>query len=176
MTDPFMAEVRMVGFGYAPRGWAQCNGALLPIAQATAMFSLLGIAYGGDGRVTFGLPNLTGGRAALGAGDGPGLTSRARGDIGGLQGVTLSNAQIPPHVHQVNASATPADTAAPDVAVSLGRSVGQRAYAPPGTTVQQLHPEAVGTAPGGPMPHNNMMPFTVLNYCICLQGVYPQRP
>lgn len=174
MSEPFIGEIRMMGFTFAPRGWAQCSGALLPIAQFTALFSLLGNAYGGDGRVTFGLPNLGGGRAALGAGAGPGLTPRERGETGGAPGVALTNDTIPPHTHAMSASATPADNAAPDVSMALGRSVGQAVYAAP-QPPQPLHASAVGQAPGASQPHNNLMPFQALTYCIALQGLFPPR-
>lgn len=174
MVDPFLAEIRIMGFNFAPRGWAQCNGQLVPIAQATALFSLLGTAYGGDGRVTFGLPNLTAGRAAIGAGAGPGLTPRDRGETGGAVGVQLSTTQMPSHGHTMNASTQNADNAAPDLNMALGRSVGQKAYGG-ATNLKPLDPQAIGMAPGGSAPHNNMMPFQVLNYCIATEGIYPPR-
>lgn len=175
MAEAFLAEIRIMAFGFAPRGWAQCNGALMPISQATALFSLLGTAYGGNGTTTFGLPSLLGGRAAIGAGAGPGLTPRERGETGGVAGVTLTTKEMPSHSHTVMASAQNADVAAPDMNMALGRSVGQKVYAPPSTTLTPLDPQAVGMAPGGGAPHNNLMPFQVLNYCICTQGIFPPR-
>ena len=175
MAEAFLGEIRIMGFNFAPRGWAQCNGQLLPIAQATALFSLLGTAYGGNGTTTFGLPNLQAGRAPIGAGAGPGLTPRDRGEVGGVAGVTLTNQQMPNHSHAMLASAENADVAAPAPNLALGRSVGQKVYAPPSTTLTPLDPQAVGMAPGGGAPHNNLMPFQVLNYCICTQGIFPPR-
>lgn len=174
MAEAFLAEVRIMAFGYAPRNWAQCNGALISISQATALFSLLGTAYGGNGTTTFGLPSLLGGRAAIGAGAGPGLTQRDRGETGGAAGVALTTQQMPSHNHTMMASAQNADNAAPDMNMALGRSVGQKAYAPPGT-LTPLDPQAVAMAPGGGAPHNNLMPFQVLNFCICMQGLFPPR-
>lgn len=176
MAEAFLAEVRIMAFGYAPRNWAQCNGALVSISQATALFSLLGTAYGGNGTTTFGLPSLLGGRAAIGAGAGPGLTQRDRGETGGAAGVALTNGEMPTHNHAMMASAQNADVSSPSPNTALGRSVGQKAYAPPGTTpLTPLDAQAVGMAPGGGAPHNNLMPFQVLNYCICMQGIFPPR-
>lgn len=173
--EPFLGEVRIFSFGWAPNGWALCNGALLPIAQFTALFSILGTAYGGDGRTNFRLPDFLGGRVPLGAGQGPGRTDRERGDVGGAIGVQLEQTTIPAHVHAMNATNSPADVSSPTATTALARSTGKSAYAA-AASLTNLNAGAVGTLPSGGSPHNNLMPFLVLNYCIALQGVFPQRP
>jgi microcystin-dependent protein len=175
MTDPFLAEVRPCGFAFAPRGWALCNGQLMSISQNTALFSLLGTNFGGDGRVTFGLPNFTGGRAPMGAGQGPGLTDRTLGEVGGEPAVTLTVAETPGHGHSWAASSTVANVSAPADTVSLARSKGAMAYSP-SSNVTPMDPGAVSQAPGGGVPHNNLMPYQVITYIIALEGIFPQRP
>jgi microcystin-dependent protein len=172
MADPFMAEVRVFGFNFAPRGWAFCNGQLLPIAQNTALFSLLGTTYGGNGQTNFALPDLQG-RACMHPGQGPGLSSRDLGEIGGQETVTLLTAQIPSHTHALQGSNAPSSNATPANNV-LGRgAAGLLAYAPPGNPTP-MAATAIGNQ-GGSQPHNNLMPYVVLNLCIALQGVYPPR-
>jgi microcystin-dependent protein len=174
MGSPFIAEIRIFPFSFAPRGWAQCNGQLLSIAQNTALFSLIGTYYGGDGRTTFGLPNLQG-RAPMGQGQGSGLSPRYIGESGGSQVVTLIGpGQVPLHEHTLKASAEAADLQIPNAARSLAGSVKGNAYkaAAPDRTMSL---SAVGLK-GGSQPHNNMQPYLTLNICICLQGVYPKRP
>lgn len=173
--DPFLAEIRIFGFPFAPKGWAQCNGQLMAISQATALFSLLGTRFGGDGRTTFGLPNLAGGRAGLGAGAGPGLSPRDLGETGGEPAVALTREQDPGHGHQLFASSSVANVSSPTATTTLARSNGVAAYG----AVAKLVPmaaDAVGYVPADDRPHNNLMPYQVLNYCICLEGVFPQRP
>jgi microcystin-dependent protein len=174
VSDPFLGEVRMMAFGFAPPGWAQCNGQSMPVAQNPQLFSLLGTAYGGDGKTSFMLPDLIG-QTALGSGAGPGRTARERGQSGGVAAVALTQQTVPAHGHQMKASATPADNAAPAANRALGRSVGQMAYAAPGTGSQPLADSVVSTIPSSSTPHNNLMPFCVLNYCIALQGIFPPR-
>ena len=174
MTDPFVAEVRIFGFSFPPAGWAYCNGQLLPISQNTALFSLLGTNYGGDGKSTFGLPDLSGGAVPIGSGQGNGLSDRYVGETGGAQTVTLLDSEVPPHPHQMNATSSPADVSSPTPQTALARSTGKSAYAP-AANLQQLNIMATNPAPGG-RPHNNLMPYQVVNYCIAMQGVFPQRP
>ena len=176
MSEPFVAEIRAFGFTFAPRGCAFCNGQLLPISQNTALFSLVGTYYGGDGRTTFGLPNLQG-SAPLHFGQGPGLTDRVLGENGGEQDVTLIQSEIPGHTHAVSASSANGDATTPTNntwAVSkLGRQFQNRYQTAPGGGVL-MSPQALGVA-GSSFPHNNMPPYLVLNYCIALQGIYPAR-
>jgi microcystin-dependent protein len=172
MSDPFVAEIRIVGFNFAPTGWAQCNGQLLPISQNTALFSLLGTFYGGDGKSTFALPNLQG-SAAMGQGQGQGLSERFLGEQSGSQTVTLIQSEIPVHTHAMNAySDDLADVNAPSPSVILGASSGLTLYATTGNT--QMNPGATSIA-GASFPHNNMQPYLTLNFVIALQGVFPPR-
>ena len=173
MADPFIGEIRAVGFNFAPTGWAQCNGQLLAISQNTALFSLLGTYYGGDGKTTFALPNLQG-YAPMDQGSGPGLSTRVVGEMGGEPSVTLLTPQMPAHTHAAaNAAASTAD--APTNAVFGGGGRGKEpAFAPATGSTTLMNGAAVGTA-GGNQPHNNMPPYLVLNFIIALQGVYPSR-
>jgi microcystin-dependent protein len=173
MSEPFLAEIRIFAGNFAPRGWAFCNGQLLQVAQNTALFSLVGTTYGGDGRTTFGLPNLQD-RAPMHPGRGPGLTSRSLGQKGGQSTVTLTEAQMASHNHTLQGSSEPADSADPEGAV-LGSSapLEDRQYS---TQTQQaaMHSSALGTSGGG-QPHNNMPPYLVMNFIIALTGLYPSR-
>lgn len=175
MADPFVAEIRIFGFNFPPTGWAFCNGQLLPISQNTALFSLIGTFYGGDGKSTFALPNLQG-SAPIHQGQGSGLSQYDIGQNGGSATVTLATSETPVHTHSLNASSDPGDLPAPAPDRSLAGSQPfiykqPLAAAPP----EPLASQAVGVT-GGSQPHNNMMPFLTLNYCIALQGVFPQRP
>ena len=170
--DPFVAEIRIFPFNFAPRGWAFCNGQLMPISQNTALFSLLGTNYGGDGRSTFGLPNLQG-AAAMHPGQGPGLSLRNLGETGGQDNVTLLQTQMPVHTHALEASnEIGEDRKAAGEAVA--RSTGGPLYGPLPATPAALAPESV-TPIGGSQPHNNLMPCLIMNFCIALQGVFPPR-
>ena len=174
MADPFVAEIRMFGCNFAPNGWALCNGQLLSISQNTALFSLVGTYYGGDGRTTFGLPNLQG-SAALDAGSGAGLTQRVIGETGGEISVTLIASEMPSHTH--NANAKTAGTAADPSGVLWGNPSGRPApnfFADALGTPQLMSTTALANSGGG-QPHNNMMPYQVVNFCIALQGIYPPR-
>ena len=172
MADPFVAEIRVFPFNFAPRGWAFCNGQLMPISQNTALFSLLGTNYGGDGRSTFGLPNLQG-SAAMHPGPGPGLSLRNLGETGGSDTVTLLPSEMPSHTHALVASnEIGEDRKAAGEAVA--RSTGGPLYGPVPATLVALAPEAVQPAGGG-LPHNNLMPYLTMNFCIALQGVFPPR-
>ena len=168
MADPFVAEIRMAGFNFAPRGWALCNGQLMPISQNTALFSLLGTTYGGDGQSTFGLPDLQD-RTPMHPGAGPGLTSRALGEVGGESAVTLAESEMPGHDHgPLKASASNANTGAPSSNVSLAVTTG-RSYGP----ATDLEP--MGGVMGGGQPHENRQPYLGLTFIIALQGVFPPR-
>lgn len=174
MSNPFVAEVRIFTGNFAPTGWAQCNGQLLPISQNTALFSLLGTTYGGDGKSTFALPNLQG-CAPMQAGQGPGLSLRDLGEIGGEQTVTLLQTEMPAHSHTVQAAAgTGLNDPTNNVWASGAKGFGA-IYSPSGSgTNVQMSPLATSIA-GGNLPHNNMMPFLGLMFIIALQGVFPPR-
>ena len=165
--DPFVGEIRVVGFNFAPIGWALCNGQLLPISQNTALFSLLGTTYGGDGRTTFALPNLQG-RAAMHPGQGGGLTPRSLGESGGAETESLSLAEMPMHNHALSAASGSATTGTPSGANSLAAGTVNTYGA-----ANNMLP--MGEVVGGSQPHNNMQPYQVLNYVIALQGVFPPR-
>ena len=172
MSDPFVAEIRIFGFNFAPTGWAQCDGQLLPISQNTALFSLLGTYYGGDGRSTFALPNLQG-AAPLQAGQGPGLSLYDLGQSGGEDFVTLLASEMPAHNHGMNASTVDnADAAIPSATATFAPSTGGALYQTSANV--QLAGQAIAPAGGG-LPHNNDQPYLTLNYCIALQGVFPPR-
>ena len=171
MSNPFVAEIRIAGFNFAPRGWAQCNGQLLPISQNTALFSLLGTFYGGDGKSTFALPDLQG-SAPLHPGQGPGLSQYFLGQQGGSETVTLLQTEIPAHNHNVGVSAGDGlDQGPANSLLATGIGVGQ--YAPPPTNTT-LSPTTLGVA-GSSLPHNNMMPYITMNFIIAMQGVFPAR-
>jgi microcystin-dependent protein len=164
----------MFGFNFAPRGWAMCNGQLLPISQNTALFSLLGTTYGGDGKSTFALPDLEG-RAPMHPGQGPGLSLHDLGETGGSENVTLLQSEIPSHTHQLRANADFADVQVPGPARSLARSQNANAYkAPAGQPTVNMSASELAPA-GGDQPHNNMQPYLTLNFNIALQGVFPPR-
>ena len=174
MADPFVAEIRIVPFNFPPKGWAFCNGQLLPLSQNTALFALLGTTYGGDGKSTFALPDLEG-SSAMHPGQGQGLSLRDLGQIGGAESVTLLQSEMPIHSHTANAVGVVSTTAAPSNQTALARSVNGSAYAAGGGPLQQLAPQALPIA-GGSLPHNNLQPYLTLNYIIALQGVFPARP
>jgi microcystin-dependent protein len=167
MAEPFLSEIRLMSFGFPPKGWALCNGQLLPINQNQALFSLLGTTYGGDGRVNFGLPDLRG-RAPIHMGSGHTL-----GERGGEQSHTLSIAEIPTHVHTANASSTPANTNTPGIAIGLATSALSQLYGPP-ANLQAMATNAL-TNTGGSQAHLNMQPFLVINFSIALQGIFPSQ-
>jgi microcystin-dependent protein len=174
MSEPFIAEVRIWALNFAPRGWAFCNGQLLPIAQNTALFSLVGTIYGGDGRTSFGLPDLQG-RAAMHPGRGPGLTDRRLGERGGAATATLTEAQMPSHTHKLQASTSDADSSSPagNVPAKTAAPVNLYRTNPGGAAFQDTAMET--KAAGGGQPHNNMQPYLGLNFCIALVGLYPSR-
>lgn len=177
MTDPFLAEIRMFAGNFAPTGWALCNGQLMPISQNTALFALIGTYYGGDGRVTFGLPNLMD-SVPLQAGQGAGLTDRFLGESGGSATVTLLSSEMPSHTHvPQSVTASPGNTNNPVgatwAAAKFGK-VSENLYST-ATPDLQMAPQAVGIAGNG-QPHNNMPPYLTVTFIIALQGIFPQRP
>lgn len=175
MSDPFVAEIRIFAGNFAPRGWAFCDGQLLPISQNTALFSLIGTTYGGDGRVTTALPNLQG-RAPMHPGRGPGLSLRRLGENGGTETVTLTQAEMPQHSHAVQAGNAPASSFVASADSSITRSVGGFSYNE--NAEQPLSPlhETALSASGGPgVPHPNMQPYLVMSFIIALTGIYPPR-
>lgn len=173
MADPFVAEIRIFPFNFAPKGWAWCDGQLLPLSQNTALFSLLGTTYGGDGKSTFALPDLQG-RAPMHPGQGPGLSLHDLGETGGSETVTLLESEIPAHAHTARAIA-PAqanqDDASPNV--MLATVTGANIYAAP-NALQSLSNQTLAPA-GGDQPHNNLMPYLTFYFAIALQGVFPPR-
>jgi len=174
MADPFVAEIRIFPFNFAPKGWAWCNGQLLPLSQNTALFSLLGTTYGGDGKSTFALPDLQG-RAPMHPGQGPGLSLHNLGETGGSETVTLLQSEIPNHPHTMRANTDIADVQTPSNARSIARSQNANAYkAPAGQPVVQLNPGALAPA-GGDQPHNNLQPYLTFYFNIALVGVFPPR-
>ncbi len=173
MADPFVAEIRIVPFNFAPKGWAWCDGQLLPLSQNTALFSLLGTTYGGNGQSNFALPNLQG-SAVLGPGQGPGLSLRDLGEVGGSQSVNLIESELPSHAHAMQAIAFPANSSVVSTGSAIARSVGGSAYAPTGGPASIMAPQALAPV-GGDLPHNNMMPYLTMYFIIALQGVFPPR-
>ncbi len=176
MADPFVAEIRIFPFNFAPKGWAFCNGQLLPISQNTALFSLLGTTYGGDGKSTFALPNLEG-SAPIHAGQGSGLSLYDLGQSGGTETVTLLLSEIPAHPHQMSVSSQLGlenqVNAGGGQLFAMGDGVNL--YGQATSNVTQMAPQALSPA-GSNLPHNNMMPYLTLNFNIALQGVFPPRP
>jgi microcystin-dependent protein len=173
MSDPFVAEVRIFAGNFAPTGWALCDGQLLPISQNTALFSLLGTTYGGDGKSNFALPDLQD-RVPMHPGQGPGLSLRDLGETGGVETVTLLQSEIPVHTHAAQARAVPADSDDPDPSTTFGLVIGGNAYGA-ATNLLPMADETLAPA-GGTQPHTNLQPYLVLTFIIALQGIFPQRP
>ena len=175
MSEPFIAEIRIFAGNFAPRGWAFCDGQLLPISQNTALFSLIGTTYGGDGRTTTALPNLQG-RAPMHPGRGPGLTSRRLGQRGGVETVSLTEAQMPSHTHQLRASTDEAEEDGEKSPVNAVTGVVENNQAIYNTNTNNLEPMGnVLLDAGGSQSHNNLQPFLAMNFIIALVGVYPSR-
>ena len=171
MADPFVAEIRIFPFNFAPKGWAWCDGQLLPLSQNTALFSLLGTTYGGNGKSNFALPDLQG-RAPMHPGQGPGLSLHDLGETSGSETVTLLESEIPSHTHTLRGNNTLGDTPAPN-----GHTLARYANAYQQNSTQNLvsmHPSALPPA-GGDQPHNNVQPYLTFYFCIALQGVFPPR-
>ena len=181
MSDQFVAEMRIFPFNFPPTGWAFCDGQLMPISQNTALFSLLGTTYGGDGKSTFGLPNMQG-NAPMQQGQGQGLSDVFLGETGGTETVTLLQTEIPVHTHIFQGCDADATTANPtnqlpakglwDNGTSFGVVGAYSTTTPPNAQMafQALSPYGSG------LPHNNMQPYLTLNFCIALQGIFPARP
>lgn len=170
--DPFVAEIRIFPFNFAPKGWAFCDGQLLPLSQNTALFSLLGTTYGGNGKSTFALPNMQG-NAPMHPGQGPGLSLHDLGETGGSETVSLLESEIPNHSHALMASSQPGEDSQA-AGEAFGRSVGASLYQPSNAGLVAMSDNIMSPA-GGDQPHNNMQPYLTLNFCIALQGVYPPR-
>jgi microcystin-dependent protein len=174
MSEPFLGEIRMFAGNFAPQGWAFCQGQILPIAQNTALFSLLGTTYGGNGQTTFALPDLRG-RLPMNPGQGPGLSPRSLGQVGGSETVTLLTNQMPAHTHQLNASNQEGNASAPTGSLMSAFPSDATAICyhdgNPNTT---MSPQAIG-ATGGSQPHDNMPPFLCVNFIIALEGIYPSH-
>ena len=170
MADPFVAEVRIFPFNFAPQGWAFCNGQLLPISQNTALFSLLGTTYGGNGMSNFALPNIQG-SAVMHPGQGQGLSLRDLGETGGSESVTLLESEIPSHTHHLQAANDSGLSDTPQGQVPAQGNIYD-------TSIGQAIPmSSMALSPaGGSQPHNNMQPYLVMSFCIALQGIYPPRP
>ena len=174
MSEPFIAEIRIFAGNFPPRGWAFCNGQLLPISQNTALFSLIGTTYGGDGRTTTALPNLEG-RAPMHPGRGPGLTSRRLGQRGGAEMISLSEAQMPNHTHTAMAAGNQALVKVPSNTTSLARTrFGQTFQQDTSDNLVDMASEAIGST-GGSQVHDNMQPFITMSFIIALVGLYPSR-
>jgi microcystin-dependent protein len=172
MADPFVAEIRIFPFNFAPRGWAWCDGQLLPLSQNTALFSLLGTTYGGNGKSNFALPDLQG-RAPMHPGQGPGLSLHDLGETGGSETVSLLESEIPSHSHTLRAGVIdPADTNVPSANASITLSTGGTLFQPAANAMMAF--EALAPA-GGDNPHNNMQPYLTFYFNIALQGVFPPR-
>jgi microcystin-dependent protein len=170
--DPFVAEIRMFAGNFPPKGWAFCNGQLLPISQNTALFSLLGTFYGGDGKSTFALPNLQA-SAPMQSGQGPGLSERFLGEQGGEPSVTLLTSEMPSHNHVAQAKSALGNSQTP-AAQTWGGSNNAKQYV---NTAPNIAMSALALAvSGSSFPHNNMQPYLAVNFIIALQGVFPQRP
>ena len=174
MADPFVAEIRIFPFNFAPKGWAFCDGQLMPISQNTALFSLLGTTYGGDGKSTFALPDMQG-NAPMHPGQGPGLSLHDLGEMSGSETVTLLESEIPIHTHSLMAHGLDnADLLTPTVNSVLAKANPGFGYNNSNSGIQNMSFQALAPAGGG-QPHNNMMPYLTLNFCLALQGVYPPR-
>lgn len=167
--EVYIGTIQLFGFNFVPRGWAACGGQLLPISQYTALFSLLGTSYGGNGSTTFALPDLRG-RVPIGQGQGPGLRNYVVGEVGGQEQVALQTPELPPHTHAVSAAGAATSKSPSDNLPAV--STGGAAYGPTG----------VGTMAGGMvqltgsgLPHNNLQPYLVANWCIAIEGIFPSR-
>jgi microcystin-dependent protein len=180
MSSPFVAEIRMFAFNFAPVGWATCNGQILPISQNTALFSLIGTFYGGNGTSNFALPNLQG-TVPIHAGQGSGLTQRSIGEQGGSTIITLLQGEMPAHSHFLNADTSDGTTSSPSANViangnwndGTGNTGGLQTYTTTAQNVLTLFGDL--TPVGGSQPHSNVQPYLTVNFCIALQGIFPPR-
>lgn len=169
MSEPYLGQIMMCGFDFPPKGWATCDGQVLSIQQNQALFSLLGVVYGGNGTTTFALPDLRG-RAGMHWGDGPGLSPRDWGEVGGRESVKLTSAQLPAHTHALAASSQPST----DRVVQPGKSLASDAGFAGANPNAALAAQTIASSGGG-QPHENMQPYLVINYCIAIVGIYPSR-
>ncbi len=176
MADQFLAEIRIFPFNFAAKGWAFCDGQLMPISQNTALFSLLGTTYGGDGKSNFALPNLQGSAPMHigGAQPGPGLSLHVLGETGGEQAVTLLDSEMPAHSHTVRAGSGGGQSDPTNNVWASGLKTGPHLYSPTSANNVSMSPSAM-SATGSSVPHNNMPPYLCLNFCIALQGIFPAR-
>lgn len=173
MADPFVAEIRIFPFNFAPRGWAWCDGQLLPLSQNTALFSLLGTTYGGNGKSNFALPDLQG-RCAMQPGQGPGLSLHDLGETGGSETVSLLESEIPSHSHSLGAQTVPLGSVAEPSGASFTKPASGNLFKASATNLVMMSGNAVAPA-GGDQPHNNMQPYLTFYFNIALQGVFPPR-
>jgi microcystin-dependent protein len=176
MADPFVAEIRIFPFNFAPKGWAWCDGQLLPLSQNTALFSLLGTTYGGNGKSNFALPDLQG-RAPMHPGQGPGLSLHDLGETGGSETVSLLESEIPAHSHVLSASNAASDEEgqkSPASAVPGSQQGSNPLYASLASNLVAMAPESLAPT-GGDQPHNNLQPYLTFYFCISLQGIFPPR-
>ena len=171
MADPFIGEIRLAGFNFAPTGWALCNGTLMAISQNDALFSLIGTTYGGDGVNTFGLPNLLS-RIPISMGQGQGLSNYILGQLSGSESITLNSGQLPRHTHQVGCTSGSSNSQTPQNNFWGTWADAQYSDQPANTT---LNPNAVSQTPWGNQPHENRMPYQAINYIIALVGIYPTQ-
>ena len=175
MADPFVAEIRIFGCNFPPKGWAQCNGQIMPISQNTALFSLLGTTYGGDGRTNFALPNIQG-KGAIHQGQGPGLSLRDLGELGGEPTVTLQGTQMASHNHSAMGKALGGkNDPGTNIFGTSGTQLPPPNFYSNALGSQQAMSQQALSITGNSQPHNNLMPYQVLNYCIALNGIYPPR-
>jgi microcystin-dependent protein len=175
MSDPFVAEIRIFPFNFPPKGWAFCDGQLMPISQNTALFSLLGTYYGGDGKSTFALPDLQG-SAPMQTGQGQGLSERFLGEQSGVESITLLSTEMPVHTHIVQAQNIPlGGVVLPAANTTLNHPASGNLFNVTNPAVTQMAFQEIALTGGG-LPHNNMQPYLTLNFCIALQGVFPARP
>ena len=172
MATPYLGEIRVVGFGFTPKGWLSCNGQLLPINQNQALFSLLGTTYGGDGKSNFALPNLQG-SVPMHPGQGPGLSLHDLGETGGSDTVSLLQSEMPSHSHVTQSTASNGNRLTPSGNIPA-KGPGALPYAPGNAALVAMNGQSVAPS-GGDQPHNNLQPYLTLNFCIALQGVYPPR-
>jgi microcystin-dependent protein len=174
MADPFVAEIRIFPFNFAPKGWAFCDGQLLPLSQNTALFSLLGTTYGGDGKSNFALPNMQG-NVPMHPGQGPGLSLHDLGETGGVETVTLLESELPAHQHRQMATVENGTQGTLTNGITLATSIaGQLYQTTTNANLVNMNFQSLSFA-GGSQPHNNMQPYLTLNFCIALQGVFPPR-
>jgi microcystin-dependent protein len=173
MSEPFLGEIRVLGFQFTPRGWAGCDGQLLSIAQNSALFSLLGTTYGGDGRTTFALPDLRG-RTPIHQGQGQGLSPYSMGQNGGSESHTLTANEMPQHSHALAATNAGGNQQSPQGTFIATDAAGNTAGFSSSAPTVAMHPASI-TATGGSQPHNNLQPYLTVNFCIALQGIFPSR-